>query len=96
MDERNAARLEIDRQRLQHHVSIWPVFAVKFQVVLEAVRGVRQHQLSFWDAQIWAAARLNYVSMVLTEDIGPGAVIRGCTLRGSLRGRFPAARFGGE
>jgi len=65
------------RGRLQHYVSIWPVFPVTSQVVLEAVRGVRQYQFSFWDAQIWAAACLNHVSMVLTEDLGPGVVIEG-------------------
>ena len=64
-------------QRIEHYVQIWPVFPVTSQVVFEAVRGVREYQLSFWDAQIWAAARLNRVSTVLTEDFNPGAVIEG-------------------
>jgi predicted nucleic acid-binding protein len=29
------------------------------------------YQFSYWDAQIWAAARLNQVPVVLTEDL-PG------------------------
>jgi len=64
-------------QRIEHYVQLWPVFPVTSQVVFEAVRGVREYQLSFWDAQIWAAARLNRVSTVLTEDFNPGAVIEG-------------------
>jgi predicted nucleic acid-binding protein len=56
---------------------VWPVVPVTSVVVFEAVRGVREYQLSFWDAQIWAAARLNRVSTVLTEDFNPGAVIEG-------------------
>ena len=28
-------------------------------IVLEALRGVRDHQISYYDAQIWASARLN-------------------------------------
>jgi predicted nucleic acid-binding protein len=63
--------------RLQHYVKIWPVFPVTAQVVVEAVRGVRDYQLSFWDAQIWAAARLHHVPTVLSEDFNPGAVLEG-------------------
>jgi predicted nucleic acid-binding protein len=46
------------------------------QIVLEAVRGVRDHWFSFWDAQIWAAARLNQVPVVSSEDF-TGAVVEG-------------------
>jgi predicted nucleic acid-binding protein len=55
----------------------WPVIPVTSEVVFEAVRGVREYQFSFWDAQIWAAARLYYIGTVLTEDFNPGAVIEG-------------------
>jgi len=65
------------RERLQHYVSIWPVIPVTSQVVFEAIRGVREYRFSFWDAQIWAAARLNQVSTVLSEDFNAGAAIEG-------------------
>lgn len=48
-------------------------------VVLEAVRGVRDHQLSYFDAQIWAAARLNQIPYVLTEDFNTDATLDGVT-----------------
>ncbi len=38
----------------------------------EALRGVDAHRLSFWDALIWAVARLNQVPIVLTEDLPGG------------------------
>jgi predicted nucleic acid-binding protein len=63
--------------QLQALAQVWPVFPVTSQVVFEAIRGVRAYQFSFWDAQIWAAARLNHVSVVMTEDFNPGAVIEG-------------------
>jgi len=56
---------------------VWPVVAVTAQVVLEAIRGVRDHQLSFWDAQIWAAARLNQIPAVFSEDFSDGSVLEG-------------------
>jgi predicted nucleic acid-binding protein len=46
-------------------------------IVLEAARGVREYQFNFWDAQIWAAAKLNQIPIVLTEDFNVGAVIEG-------------------
>lgn len=46
-------------------------------IVLEAVRGVRDHQLNFWDAQIWAAARLNQVPVIFSENFRTNAVVEG-------------------
>ena len=37
-------------------------------IVLEAARGVRDYQLSYFDAQVWAAARLNQIAVVFSED----------------------------
>jgi predicted nucleic acid-binding protein len=48
-------------------------------VVLEAVRGVRDHRFSYYDAQIWAAARLGQVRTVLSEDFAAGATVDGVT-----------------
>ncbi len=45
--------------------------------VLEAGRGVRDHQRSCYDAQIWATARLHQVSVVFSEDFSDGSVIEG-------------------
>jgi predicted nucleic acid-binding protein len=53
------------------------VYPVTQPVVLETLRGVRQHQLSFWDSQIWAAARLNQIPSVFSEDFSGGSVLEG-------------------
>jgi predicted nucleic acid-binding protein len=42
------------------------------QVVLEALRGVRDHGLSFYDAQIWGAAHLAQAPVLLSEDFPSG------------------------
>ena len=39
-------------------------------IVLEAVRWVRDHRMAYWDAQVWATARLNQIPTVLSEDFG--------------------------
>jgi predicted nucleic acid-binding protein len=55
----------------------WPVLELTPFVVLEATRGVRVHKMAFWDAQVWASARLNQVPLVLSEDFSTGAVLEG-------------------
>lgn len=57
-------------------------------IVLEAVRGVRDHQLAYYDAQIWAAARMNQVPYVLSEDFNIGATLDGVTFLNPLDSDF--------
>lgn len=46
-------------------------------IVLEGCRGVTDHNMSIWDALIWAAAKLNQVPYVLTEDAPHGRFLEG-------------------
>ena len=64
-------------QRLANYLQIWTVTDLTGLIVLEAARGVRDHQFSFWDAQIWATARLNQIPVVFSEDFKVGSVIEG-------------------
>src|ERR1051326_7478449 len=54
-----------------------PVFDLTGLIVLEAARGVREHRLSYFDAQIWATARLNQVPTVFTEHFTNGRRLEG-------------------
>jgi len=38
---------------------------------------VLAHGFSYWDAQIWATARLNQIPIVLSEDFAHGRRIEG-------------------
>jgi predicted nucleic acid-binding protein len=55
----------------------FPVFNLTSQIVLEAARGVRDHGMAYYDAQIWASARLNQVPIVLSEDFQDGQDLEG-------------------
>ena len=44
------------------------VLPLTHQVVLQALRGVRDHGFSFYDGQIWGAARLAQAAVLLSED----------------------------
>jgi len=56
---------------------LWPVFDLTPMIIAEAARGVRDHHLSYYDAQIWAAARLNQVPLVFSEDFRDGSALEG-------------------
>jgi predicted nucleic acid-binding protein len=56
---------------------MWPVFDLTPLIVLEAGRGARDHNLAYYDAQVWAAARLNQVTIVFSEDFSDGQVLEG-------------------
>jgi predicted nucleic acid-binding protein len=54
-----------------------PVLDLTPAIVLEAARGVRDHRLAYYDAQIWAAARLNQISVIFSEDFDSGSTLEG-------------------
>jgi predicted nucleic acid-binding protein len=63
--------------RIRNYMSACSVVDVTRLITLEAIRGVEAHNFGFWDAQIWATARLNQISEVYSEDFKSGAIIEG-------------------
>lgn len=57
----------------------FPVLPLTSAVVLEAVRAVREFRLSYYDAQVWAAAKLAQIPVVLSEDFSSGHCLEGVT-----------------
>ena len=76
---RISAPLSVDEayERVKNYLQSWTILNLTGIVVLEAVRGVRDHQFNFWDAQIWAIARLNQITVIFSEDFDTGAVVEG-------------------
>jgi predicted nucleic acid-binding protein len=64
-------------QEVQHWIQSFPVINLTPQIVLEAARGVRDHQMAYYDTQIWAAARLNQIPVVFSEDFQDGQILEG-------------------
>src|SRR5712692_11939798 len=42
----------------------FPVLELTPEIVVEAARGAHNHQLAYYDAQLWAMARLNQVPVI--------------------------------
>jgi predicted nucleic acid-binding protein len=64
----------IQVERLIH---TYPIFPLTPMIILEAARGVKEHSLSYYDAQIWASARLNQVPVIFSEDFSDEVVLEG-------------------
>jgi predicted nucleic acid-binding protein len=56
---------------------MYPVFDLTPLIVMEAARAVRDYSLAYYDAQIWATARLNQISTIFSEDFQDGQVLEG-------------------
>jgi predicted nucleic acid-binding protein len=84
-------RREIERLQVA-----FPVIPLTAPVVMEALRGVEEHQLSYYDAQIWAAARLAQIPVILSEDFNPGATLEGVSFVNPLDPEFDPATLDGD
>lgn len=65
--------------RVSFYERTFPIIPLTTAIVLEAVRGVRLHQLAYYDAQLWAAAKLSQIPILLSEDFNAGSRIEGVT-----------------
>lgn len=63
--------------RVNSYLQSRTVLDLTGMIVLEAARGVRDHQLSYRDGQVWATARLNQIPFVFSEDFADGQVVEG-------------------
>lgn len=78
-------------RQLDHLGGAFIVYDVTLPVIREAVRGVLEHQLSFYDAQIWAAARMNQIPMILSEDFQDQQVLEGVKFVNPFTENFKAS-----
>jgi predicted nucleic acid-binding protein len=67
--------LEEAYEQIQMLAQGFITYSLTSSIVIEAVRGVRDYQLSFWDSQLWASAKLNQIPTIFSEDFRSGSVI---------------------
>ncbi len=81
-------------QQVERLIATFPIFDRTPMVVLEALRGVRDHQLSFYDAQVWATARLNQVPVIFSEDFNSNATLEGVRFVNLFAAEFMLENWG--
>lgn len=87
---------EVAYQRLENYQQSWEVVNMTPAIVLEGVRGVIDHQLSFWDALVWATAKLNQIPVILSEDFRSGTSLEGIRFVNPLSDDFDLSLWLGE
>lgn len=55
------------------------------QIILESIRGRSIYQISYWDAQVWATAKLNQIPVVYNQDFQDGQMLEGVLFRNPLK-----------
>lgn len=64
-------------RQVERLLQTFPVFDLTPLIILEAARGANDYSLSYYDAQIWAAARLNQIRVIFSEDFQHGQILEG-------------------
>ena len=83
--------IEEAEQSITNYMRSWVIYEHTARVIVEAVRGVRQHQLAYWDSLIWATAKLSGVPNVLSEDFTDGRLIEGVRFHDPFAATFDMA-----
>jgi predicted nucleic acid-binding protein len=61
------------------------VLPLTAETTILALQAMSQRSLSFWDALIWATAKLNSVAVIYTEDFQDGQVVDGVEYENPFR-----------
>ncbi len=72
-------------QSIQNYVRSWLVLDITPQIILEAIRGRSTYPISYWDAQVWATAKLNQIPVVYSEDFQDGQMLEGVLFRNPIK-----------
>ena len=78
---------------LERHAQVWTVLQVTTEVILAAARAVRDHQLNFWDAQLWAAAKVHGLETIFSEDFNSGSSLGGVRFLNPFEPGFHLPKF---
>jgi len=78
---------------IEGFLEILAIVELNAQIVQEAVRGVRDHHLAYYDAQIWAAARLSQASILLSEDFSDGQLLEGVRFVNPFEASFDLSQW---
>jgi len=80
-------------ERISGLLTAWTVYELTTAVIGRAVSAARRHQMNYWDAQIWAVARLNGLATILSEDFADGSAVEGVRFVNPFAAGFELGRW---
>ena len=87
--------MEPARKQIDNFILTWTILDTTAMVVQEAARGVLAHRLSYYDSQVWAAARLNQIPVIFSEDFADGRTLEGIRFVNPFSSGFSLDDWGG-
>jgi predicted nucleic acid-binding protein len=69
--------LEEAKESVHNYLFSWDVLSLDRTILLGAVAGTCEHRLNYWDALIWATARVHQIGIIFSEDFNSGMVLEG-------------------
>lgn len=75
--------------------TLFPVVSATQSNLRQAIGAVRDHNLSFWDAMLWAVAKEAGVTLLLSEDLQHERVLEGVLFRNPFVVDDPFAAWSG-
>ena len=88
-------RLDAEAQ-IQDWIELFPVASATSKSLTKALRAVREHNLSFWDAALWAVASETGVTLLLSEDFQHDRVLDGIQFCNPFKLNDPMAHIFSE
>ena len=64
-------------EQIKDWMELFPVVSASSKSLIRALKAVKEHKLSFWDAMLWAVAREAGVTLLLSEDFQHDRVLDG-------------------
>lgn len=58
-------------------INSFPVFPLTPMIVIEAMSSAKKHNIAYYDAQLWACAKLNQIPVIFSEDFQDGQMLEG-------------------
>lgn len=65
------------RLRVERYVRSGIVVGITPTILVEAARGASEHGFPYYDAQIWATARMHKIPVVVSEDFASSSRVEG-------------------
>jgi len=81
-------RTQEARQYVDGFINTYTIIPLTTNIVVEALRGVSEHKLQIYDAQLWATAKLNQIPILLSEDFQDGATLEGVRFLNPFTNKF--------
>jgi predicted nucleic acid-binding protein len=76
------------REVVEHYLDVWPMVENTRELMCDALEIQQRFQLSFWDANIVAAARQSGAKELWTEDLNDGQDYGGVRVVNPFKGRI--------